>query len=257
MSVAAYPVAGKQKSYDICEAFIAGCGGAVAVGSPHLLPGPAFFFGVDASNEHLWREARADLGREWFYCDNAYFDTTRQQYFRISKNRLQHPGYGTSDGSRFRALGIEIEPWRASGSHIVVCPQSDDFMRRVVGYRGNWVTDTIQNIGERTNRPIRLRLWNRDKARLAGSLAADLEGAAALVTWSSASAVTAVLAGVPVVVGRDCAAAPMAGTLEQLDAMPHPDREQWAGVLADSQWTLAEMRSGMAWEALQPERMAA
>lgn len=251
MSVTAYPVANKAKSAEICEAFVAGCGGAVARGSPRLLPGPAFFYGVDASNEHLWREARADLGREWFYCDNSYFDATREVYFRVAKNRLQHTGYGTSDESRFRALGIEIRPWRDAGEHVVVVPQSDHFMHTVVGFSGDWLAETLAGLNAWTKRPVRVREWQRDKGKLAKTLPADLDGALALVTWSSAAAVTAVLAGVPIVAGADSAAAPMSGQSYRLDDLPRKPREEWLGVLADHQWTLPEMARGDAWKALQ------
>lgn len=251
MSVTAYPVANKAKSADICAAFVAGCGGAVARGSPQLLPGPAFFYGIDSSNEHLWRECRADLGREFYYCDNSFFDKTRQTYFRVAKNRLQHPGTGISDGHRFRALGIEIKPWRASGDTVLVCPQSDHFMRCVVGYPGEWLPGVVAAAAEFSGKPVKVREWGRDKAKLARSLAADLESAAALVTWSSAAAVTAVLAGVPICVGADSAAGPMAGPLQDLNNLPRPERENWAGVLADAQWTIAEMADGTAWKVLQ------
>lgn len=251
MTVTAYPVANKPKSAEICEAFIAGCGGAVATGSPRLLSGPAFFYGVDSSNEHLWLEARADPGRVWYYADNSFFDSARGKYFRVSKNRLQHCGYGTSDGERFRALGIEMKPWREAGDHVVVCPQSDHFMRTIVGFRGDWTREIVGALKTLTSRPVVVREWQRDKGKAAKTLPADLDGAHALITWSSAAAVTAVLAGVPVVVGGDCAAAPMAGQMFKLDQLPRKDRENWAGVLADQQWTLDEFARGDAWRALQ------
>ncbi len=251
MSVTAYPVANKGKSAEICEAFVAGCGGAVARGSPQLLPGPAFFYGIDDGNEHLWREARADLGREFYYCDNAFFDQTRETYFRVAKNRLQHPGTGVSDGSRFRALGIEIKPWRDAGSHVVVVPQSDHFMHSVVGYPGQWLPGVVAAVKGFTDKAVRVREWGRDKGKLAKTLAADLEGAAALVTWSSAAAVMAVINGVPVCVGGDSAAGPMSGPLQDLNDLPRPERENWAGVLGDHQWTLEEFARGDAWRALQ------
>ena len=252
MKVTAYPVKGKAKSEDICEAFAVGCGGAVARGSPELLPGAAFFYGVDDSNLHLWRQAKAEgVSRTFLYCDNSYFDSTRQTYFRITRGRLQHTGYGTSDGERFRALGIEIAPWRVAGDHVVICPQSEHFMRAIVGFKGDWLRETVAALSEITERPLRIRHWNRDKTKAAAGLGADLEGAYALVTWSSAAAVTALLAGVPVIVGGDCAAAPVAGrTVFKLEKLPRKPREEWCGVLADNQWTIAEMADGTAWRAL-------
>lgn len=245
--VTAYPVACKRKSFDLCLAFARSCGGQIGT---NLRPGPAFFYGVDGSNEAEWRGALA-AGETVLYCDNSLFDSRRQQAFRIAKNRLQHSGTGVSDGKRFAALGIDIAPWRTGGEHIVVVPQSDSFMRTIAGYQGNWTEDTLAALKARTGRPIRVRPWARDKAAAASSLAADLAGAHALVTYSSAAAVTAVLAGVPVVVtAADCAARPMSGSLEALEDLPTPCRQNWAGVLADSEWTVAEIRDGTAWRAL-------
>jgi hypothetical protein len=246
MMVTAYPVHGKAKSLEICRAFVEGCGGAVVHHATELAPGPAFFYGVDRSNVHLWHQAKRR--GDFYYCDNSYFDSARQAYFRVTKDRLQHTGLGETSGERFAALRIRIQPWRAPGRWIVVCPQSVDFMKLVVEYPRDWFVDTVAAL-DRHKRDLRVRAWGRDKTALASTLAADLDGARCLVTWSSAAANTALLAGVPVVVGDvQCAAAIMGGSLYRLDDLPQPDdRARWAGVLADNQWTLAEMRAGLAW----------
>lgn len=247
--VTAYPVAGKKKSQEICLAFVRGCGGQIGT---TLRDGPAVFYGVDASNEQIWREVRAS-GRDYYYIDNAFFDATRQEYFRVAKNRLQHPGTGRSDGARFRELGVEMKPWRAAGKHVVVCPQSDHFMRTVVGFTGNWCEQAVAALKLCTDREIRVRGWQRDKGALAATLGQDLEGAHALVAWSSAAAISAVLAGVPaLVMSPDCAAGPMAGSkATEIERLPQRERENWAGVLADQQWNLDEFRNGTAWLNLQ------
>lgn len=245
--VTAYPVAGKQKCIDICTVFARACGGRVAA---TLQPGDAFFFGVNESNVDIWRAVVADPTRSYYFGDNSYFDSSRQTHFRVTKNALQHPGTGTSNGRRFRALNLSIQPWRRGGSHVVLCPQSDDFMRTVIGSKVDWTVQTLAALESLTKRPLIVRSWNRDKAKLAKSLGADLDDAHALVTWSSAAAITAVLSGVPVVTLGQCAAEPMSGTLQNIESLPHPERENWAGVLADNQWTLPEVASGMAWRSL-------
>lgn len=249
--VTAYPVHGKAKSLEVCRAFVDGCGGAIVHRAERLASGPAFFYGVDESNVHLYREACERGG--YYYSDNAYFDSARQAYFRVTKDALQHKGEGTSTGERFAALKIAIKPWREGGRHVVVCPQSDQFMKLVVGLKRDWFVDTVAALqAYRPRIVIKVREWNRDKTALASTLGDDLKDARALVTWSSAAAVTAVLEGVPIVVSSpECAAAPMSGNLYRLDELPRPERQNWAGVLADNQWTLPEMREGKAWTALQ------
>lgn len=248
MTVTAFPVVGKKKSLDICLAFVHGCGGKIGT---TFRGGPTFFYGVDESNVDAFDEAKAS-GEPWYYCDNSYFDSTRQQTFRITNSQLQHSGAGVSDGKRFAELGIEIAPWRTAGTHIVVCPQSDSFMRTLAGYPGDWTQDTMRALAEATRRTVLLRAWSPNKGTLSSTLAADLQDAHALVTWSSAAAITAVLAGIPVVVGaRDCAAWLMTEGSNGIEDLAMPaDRLRWAGVLADNQFTLDEMRSGFAWKQL-------
>lgn len=251
----AYPVANKAKSTEICKMFVHGCGGQVVSPAPaRLLDGPAFFYGVDDSNLHLWKQVLDDPSIEYYYCDNSYFDESRQQYFRVTKNRLQHTGHGSSDGKRFDALRIKIKPQVREGQHIVLCPQSDHFMEKIVGYRGSWTQHMIEDLRVISKRPVRLRLWSPAKDKLAATLQDDLRDAHALVTWSSAAAVTAVLNGVPVFCSKQCAAAPVGNDNLGSISFPYFFGEQfirnWAGVLADNQWTLDEMARGKCWEDL-------
>lgn len=261
--VIAYPVANKQKSLDICRAFVAGCGGVVTHKAAYLEKGdaPAFFYGVDASNVHIWEQVRREK-RDFYYCDNSYFDATRQTYFRVTKNRIQHSGEGPSTGERFAALNIPVEVTRCEpNGHIVFCPQSDWFMRAIVDYSaepGAWLRDAQAHFRSfAPEHPQRARHWESDKAKLARSLPDDLVGAWALVTHSSAAAVTALLSGVPVFCATESAAYPMSSTLGQVGKVvllmhwEESSRRAWAGVLADNQWTLEEMRTGKCWADLR------
>jgi hypothetical protein len=243
MALTACPVVGKRKSAEICAAFIAG--------APRKAEGRVFY-GITETNREAWVEARRDSA-PYFYIDNAYFDKARGSYFRITLGRVQCTGLGLSDCRRFDALGISIQPWRSTRSRIVlICSQSAEFYVNVLdGGGADWAPSVAALLGESGFVP-KVRAWDRDKAKLAATLGADLADACALVTWSSAAAITAVLAGVPIVAGES-AAAPMAGSLLELieNRLPRrDDRRQWAGVLADNQWTLAEMRDGTAWRML-------
>lgn len=248
MGVVAYPVHGKAKSMDICLAFARGSGGQVS--GSLLRPGPAFFYGVNQTNLVVWREV-VRSGREYFYADNSHFDACRQRFFRVTKNRLQHSGVGKTTGKRFAQLRIPILPWRKGGREILICPQSQAFMEHVVGAGHDWVPQTITAIKAITDRPIRIRTWNRDKRDASVSFQSDLADVHCLVTWSSAAAVNAILLGVPVVCLGQCAAEPMSTPLANIDDPLRPEgREQWASVLADNEWTMNELRDGTAWKHL-------
>jgi hypothetical protein len=206
------------------------------------------FYGVNETNADVWRAVRS---RDFYFCDNSYFDAGRERFFRVTRNAIQHHGFGRSDGKRLRELGVEIKPWR-TGRHVLVCLQSQLFMRLIAGFP-EWQEGISRWVFERTDRPIRVRGWSPHKAALRETLRRDLEDAHCVVTWSSCAAVEAILAGVPVICMGPAAAGRMSSrSLDDIENPPRPEgREEWAAVLADNQWTLQEMREGMAWKALQ------
>lgn len=252
--VICYPQNGKKKSLDICSAFAQGCGGAVVADGQYRAGMPSMFYGIDVANEEVWKHASNGSGQDYYYADNAFFDQFRGTYFRVGKNRLQHDGFGVSDGSRFKKLGLKLHPWRVTGQHILLCPQSDHFMRVAVGYPGaamGWLRDTMSELRKYTNRELRVRLWDRDKRKLAAELPDALRGAWALVTYSSGSAISAILSGVPAISTADCIARRMCGDLSTIENPLMPERQDWANIVADQQWTLDEFRDGTAWRMLQ------
>lgn len=256
-SVVGYPTPGKGKAARLLQAFCAGARGHMVDRIPaELLPGPAAFYGVTPETNHLLTQARAE-GRDWYYVDNAYFDPVREMYFRITKNALQHTGRGTSDGTRYRRLSLPpIAPWRRDGAQVLLCPASDMFMRVAAGYPGDWVADTVAELARHTRRELRVRAWQPDKREQYRTLHRDLVGAWAVVTYCSAAAITAMLAGVPAIVTADrdgeCISRPLAAwPLSGIESPPMPaDRQLWAEVVADQQWTVEEMRDGTAWRML-------
>jgi hypothetical protein len=99
-----------------------------------------------------------------------------------------------------------------------------------------------------------VRAWSGNKREWFRTLGDDLKDCHCLVSYSSSSSITALLAGVPAIsTGDDAAARPVTGRLADVENPPRPtaeERRAWAGVVADNQWTLDEMRSGLAWRML-------
>jgi hypothetical protein len=249
--IVGYPTPGKGKAKMLLDAFCAGAGGKVVKDVTRLQDGGAAFYGVVPATKPVYDQAKA-IGRDVYYLDNAYFDSTREVYFRATKNRLQHAGAGQSDGKRFDALKLpSIKPWRTSGRHVLICPQSDPFMRDVIEYRGAWLADTLAALRKVTDRELRVRPWTGNKKEWYRTLPADLVDCWALVTYSSASSVTAILAGVPAICTGDDSIANRglgAGSIADIERPPMLEgRREWASVIADNQWTVEEMRSGLAW----------
>jgi hypothetical protein len=246
--ITCYAQPDKAKSQRLLEAFAAGCGGGMAsTRATELLPGAAAFYGVRPPWLHLWQQAEKE-SRTWYWLDNSWFDATRETYFRIGCNEVQSWSTTPSDGKRLAQIGVKVQPWRKTGKHILICPQSDEFMI-IAGWNSAaaWVEYVTGQLRKETARPIIVRS-KKDKR----SFAQDLSDAWLVVVDSSAAAVEALLAGVPVIVtDRNSVAAGFSTPFEEIER-PHYKlgRESWAARLADSQWTLEELKNGTAWRML-------
>ena len=245
MTLTLYPVPGKEKSKLICNAF--------AAGAPRHATG-AVFFGTEGVMQAF---QRAKQGTFW-YIDNAYTDPQRQLYFRVAKNALQvDPTGKTSTGERFAKLGITVKDWRHKpDGKIIVIPQSDDFMKSTLGRKGDWLRETVEKLNAWGYGPrIRVRPWQRNKAQAYVELHKDLDDAALVVTWSSASAITALYEGIPAI-SESGAAHALTGPLTQEQvAQPRlpnfAERTRFLEILADNQFTLEEFKNGVAWRWLE------
>jgi hypothetical protein len=241
-----YYLKGETSSPRFAAAFAAGCGGQTADGTA-LLPGPvAGFF-----TPPLWpilRQAK-DEGRDWYYGDHGYFKSGGH-YYRVTKNAYQYsaPSKGSSVGrARFRALRLPISPWRKKGRHILVCPQSADYFQLLGLSESAWIEDVLGQLSQYSDRPVLVR------RRQPRPIEKDLVNAWAVVVYSSASALNALRFGVPVFVLADFACAYRMGVpdLSKIETPYYPyDRDHFFALLAENQWTLAEITNGTAWRAL-------
>lgn len=243
MKVTAYSAGAEGTSPKWVKAFAAGAGCASQTGGP-LRDGAVAMFGSPHLEPMLF-QAIAE-GRTWFYGDHAFFG--RGQYYRCGRNEYQFDGLsGDDDPARFRRFGIPIKEWRKSGSHILLCPNSESFLHRYGS--PDWVKDVSAVLRGYTDRKIKVR-WKRDADRR--PIAVDLADAWAVVTFTSVAGVDAILAGVPAFATRACAALSLGSCdLSMIETPTMPNgREAWAARLANRQWNLDEMARGDLWRAI-------
>ena len=249
-----YAAKGKAKARVVCDAFVRGAGGQGVCQPPpqRLRAGAACFFGVTEPTRNLWQQARRE-NRDWYYLDNAYFDKVRGHLFRAVRCGIQATGFEHPDWRRFAQMGLELKPWKRTGRHIVVVVQSNTYMTVVAGKPSGWWEEGLAQIRRHTDRPILVRGWRSNKMALAKTLREALVDCWALVTWSSAAANEALLAGVPVFVAGKCAASEMGlSDFSKIESPVYPKgRTRWAAALAGQQWSLDEFRKGVAWRTLQ------
>jgi hypothetical protein len=242
-----YFVASEQTSPMFAYAFAKGCGGTMTNNLERLYAGPMAAFG----SPPVWpllRKAKA-VGREFYYADHGYMG--RGKYYRVTRNAYQHTGLGPGSEGRFLAMHRTIQPWRKHGTHILVCPNSNVYFH-LHGIDGaQWLRTTVQTLRTHTNRQIRVR-W-KNQARF-NPIQRDLAGAWAVVVFSSAAAIDALIAGVPCVTLAPFAATARMGItdLAQIETPIYPpDREPFLQTLAANQFTIPEMLDGRCWRHLQ------
>ncbi len=223
----AHPVPGKQKSVDLCNAFIAG--------TPKDAQGHVFY-GVVDGNLDAWKKAQKS-GLPYYWIDGSYFDCVRGQQYRVTKNAIQVQGARNldSDGARFKRLGLTLKPWSENPQgYWLLIEQSEVFMR-LIAKEPHWWARTILELPPGS--VVKTREWDPNKIKLQTTLLKDLAGARLLVTHTSTAAVTATIEGVPVVVSK----------MHALYDMQPADRQHFLNVLADNQFSTDEMKDGSAY----------
>ena len=224
----------------------------------------AIVYGILRGTGEILRECeRARF--DYLYCDHSYFDASRSDtsrwqgndipgYFRLVPNDRYFRHLGDMPSDRWQELGIELKPWRKQSydGYILLVPLS----KFVAAYRGvdanAWLRETVTRIRKYTRRKILMKPKDTETP-----LDAALQGAHALVTLESNSAVEAAINGVPVFTSVSAAAAPMASqNIALIDNPPIFDREQHLYNLAYQQFTAVELGDGTARKILESQMTA-
>jgi hypothetical protein len=241
--LAVYEAPNELTSPKFAAAFAHGCGGEVR---QKYRMGRWSGFGSPMHLDGL-RQTIAD-GFDYYYGDHAYFG--RHRFFRVTKNALFHDGAGRSDMKRIvRHFYSRPKSWN-KGRKIILCPQSEAFFLRLGMTQQNWIDDVKEELRLYTDRPIAVH-HKRDTRPLL-SLLRDTH---CVISHSSNSAVEAIMNGVPAINTAPSAAVLMCRRkLCDVENLLYPEnRLEWAGVLADNQWTLEEISNGDCWRKLQGE----
>jgi hypothetical protein len=255
MTVVCYPSPGKRKALKLCTAFAKGARGGVGlVGQSTLIKNaPAFFYGLTDHTVPLINQCARE-GREWYYADNAYH-FGRGEYFRITRNARMHDGLGEPQRDRLAEFGVNIKPWRRSGSKILVILQSDVYHGYLTGgTAAKWADRIFAELRNHTKRTVAIcpKPHPRMVHKEISAFDHCLDDAWAVVGFDSSTMVKALVAGVPVIsLGQSMASSMGRASLADIEDPLYPDdRERWLNVLLCNQWTYDEMGDGTIWRAL-------
>jgi len=214
-------------------------------------------------NRKTGREDR--LATAWERCgakvliaENGYIgkDANGHQYYAMAMNG--HNGSGRwhiGDEDRLAKLGIELKPWQNNSGHILICGQRGIGSPSMASPPA-WHIEVLKHLKKRGS-PYELRLRNHPGNNAPQvPLEKDLTGASGCLVWSSSSGVRALAMGIPVCYAAPhwvCArAAVRFNDKEWIAAFLRDDAKRLEAMrrMAYAQWTLNEIASGEAFDAL-------
>lgn len=179
-------------------------------------------------------------------CEEAYFREIKgERHFAIALHDHNGAGHWRCGGpERWHSFGIEMQPWRRQGEHIVVREQRGIGSERMAS-PPFWHDHAIARLRALSKRTVMLRRHPKiapDQAPLAEAL----KGAHAVVTWASSIAAQALVLGVPVFYEAPrivCAGACTRG-VDRIETPAKPDRLPALERLAWAQWSMCEIARG-------------
>lgn len=193
-------------------------------------------------------------GRPWVYWDRGYWDRvyatwlprgTAGGMYRWHVGEFQLQRLRDVPADRYEARKPPVKPWQKGGRHVVIAAPTRTYSK--FHQTRDWIADTIDALARVTDRQLVIR--DKETKR---SLQQDIEGAHALVTHGSISAVESVILGCPVFVHSDSAASLVGQTdLKKIETPVYPDRDRWLHSLAYSQYNEAELVNGTLWKLLE------
>jgi hypothetical protein len=190
--------------------------------------------------------------QQFWLVDNGYYKSSgrghgHDGHFEFTYRGLEPFMLDEPDYTRFPAEQ-HLMPWKTKREGYVLLGLPGPTFGKMIGLdMESWMRDIKTRIRKFTDRPIRTReKWSKYP------LTPELLGASVVVTHSSNIGVDAVQHGIPAIVAPTNPAAPVCSTtLAHIENPPMPDRRQWWASLMTQQYTVQEMRSGLAWRYME------
>ena len=213
-------------------------------------------YGILRGTAEVFREC-GRLGKPYIHLDRGYWKPGHYDgYYRVSLcGTHQTAGLDklSPDYERWRALGVEMKPWRGfdHGKPVLVCPPTGE----VAGFFGLdpelWRMQAVEASWWNDYECLLHQPYANVKVRLKGDTwPLDFSDFNFVKTFNSSVGWQALAAGIPCVsdpvhsiVGATYGKIP----LEKLSEAQYMDRERLFGVMAGLQLTLEEIRAGKLW----------
>jgi hypothetical protein len=215
-------------------------------------------FGIGGHSRHVF-DAYANEGKRIVFLDKGY---TRAPYLRVSVDAFQPIKFLDLDYStdRFERLGVELQPYRRGGTHILFNGASNKYcLWEKLPYWIEWGVATVAKIAQHTVRPIiyRPRPSHNDPVAVPGAelsigpMQRDIERAHVAVSYGGNFGWNCAVAGVAHFSIADSIARPISETewarLDEPRIPTDAERWRWCCAVAHWQYTMEEIEAGVMW----------
>ena len=217
---------------------------------------PALIRNIINNEESI--KSRILAGRPFWFTDAGYTNfiaAKGKPWHRLCQDHIhQNLSHMNFPANRLRLLETMPQPWRTQGSKILVV-ESSDYHHQMLGTdRHVWRDHVTNELARHTDRPVEFRAKNMDrKARdSVYDLLISNNDYYCVISDSSAAAVEAVWAGVPIItLNRHITTAIARTQIADINNLYRGPVGNWLCALTYSQFTKKEMQNGTAWRIIE------
>lgn len=174
--------------------------------------------------------------------------------------------------NRYEKIGISLAPWKTGDGYVTIFTQRPDSWQ----WEGmcsveTWIATTVKEIRRHTDRKIIVRPHPRDYITdwnvLSGlhvylsipkGIGVDMfdhervfKETYFAVNHSSGPSVQSVISGIHTSCSVDSLAFDVSDSIENIENPSNKEREQWANMIAHTEWTIEEIKAGIPWRHLR------
>lgn len=209
------------------------------------------------NNEESIR-SRILAGRPFWFTDAGYTNfiaAKGKPWHRLCCNHIhQNLSHMNFPADRLRLLETMPQPWRTQGSKILVVESSDQHHQMLGTDRHVWRDHVTNELARHTDRPVefRAKIMDRKARDSVYDLLMSSNDYYCVISDSSAAAVEAVWAGVPIItLNRHITTAIARTQVADINDLYRGPIGDWLCALTYSQFTKKEMQNGTAWRIIE------
>ena len=209
------------------------------------------------NNEESIR-SRILAGRPFWFTDAGYTNfiaAKGKPWHRLCSNHIhQTLSHMDFPADRLRLLETMPQPWRTQGSKVLVVESSDNHHQLLGANRQAWRDHVTNELAKYTDRPVEYRAKHMDRKTRNSvyDLLMSSNDYYCVISDSSAAAVEAVWAGVPIITLNRHITTPVARTqVSDINNLYRGPVGNWLCALTYSQFTKKEMQNGDAWKIIE------